>query len=175
MAKVLSIQGEQQEQEALTLWASDDEVAEFVDGADDKHLICRERGRHDWKSIRGSGAGLVFTGTTLDDFPERRQLCPDCEAVERIEVWDVKVAKGGKDRGKVSRCILLEVKFRYVEDGYLNKDTGRMKPKQIKAAVGSAALKGKSYRDVMGQAREAQKKRIAEARQRQLALVADTA
>jgi hypothetical protein len=179
MAKVLSIQGEQQEQVQETLWATDDDVAGFVEGADDKHLICRERGRHDWRSIRQEGRGLVFTGTTLDDFPERRQLCPDCKAVERVEVWDVKYVKGGKDRGKVSRCELLSVSFRYVDDGYQNKTGhGRMKPKQIKAAVGTVALRGMSYREVMAQARKAQeerKKLIAEARRRQLALVAETA
>lgn len=174
--KLLSIQGEQEEAEVLTLWATDDEVAEFVEGANDQHLVCRERGRHAWKAIRSSG-GLVFTGVTKDEYPERRETCPDCQAVERIEVWDVKFYASGKKKGQVKSCALLEVDYAYIDRAYLNKPhAGRMKPKQIKGAVGRMALEtshfsSTDYRKMISDAKAARAAREAAVKRNQMTLV----
>lgn len=176
MSKVVSsIQGEQQEERELTLWATDDEVAEFVEGAIDKHLICRERGRHDWKAIRTTG--LVFTGVTRDDFPERRQTCPDCQAVEKVEVWDVKFYQSGAKKGQVRSCVLLTDYTHYTDTAYQNKrGAGRMRPKQIRAAVGAVALTGQhfsaqEYRALIAKEKQARKDREAAAKRSQMSLV----
>lgn len=176
MVKVLtSIQGERQEERELTLWATDDEVAEFVEGANDRHLICRERGRHDWQAIRRTG--LVFTGVTKDDYPERRLTCPDCQAAERVEVWDVKFYASGAKKGQVKSCVLLSSYTHYIDAAYQNKKhVGRMRPGQIRGAVGAMALTGQhfgasEYRAMIAEAKRARKDREAAVKRNQMKLV----
>lgn len=174
-AKVLSIQGEQQEEVELTLWATDDEVAEFVEGAIDRHLICRERGRHNWRAIKTSG--LVFTGVTKDDFPERRQTCPDCQAVERVEVWEVNFFASGAKKGRVKSCKLLSSYTHYTDSAYQNKPhAGRMRPGQIRASVGAMMLENagysaQQYRTMITEAKKARKSREAASKRAQMTLV----
>ena len=123
----------QQEEVELTLWATDDEVDEFVRGANDQHLICRERGRHDWQAIRTTG--LVFTGITKDDYPERRTACPICRAVERVEVWDVKFTQQRRGQGQTLRA--AHCYTHYIDDATRTQmHAGRMQPRQIRGAVG---------------------------------------
>lgn len=174
MAKVVSIQGERQEEEALTLWATDGEVDDFVREADDKYLLCRDRARHGYRTVKQAVAdGLEFCGETHDGFLERRELCPDCEAVERVEVWDV----GHNPRsGRVTRCKLVRAYTYYVDEAYQNKTgAGRMKPRQIRESIASQALGTRSYRKLVADAKKRQAERREAARKAQLELVAHSA
>lgn len=171
MAKVVSIQGEKQQEDELTLWASDAEVDTFVQHADDRHLVCRDRARHAYRTVKQAVAdGLRFTGQTADGFLERREICPDCRAVERVELWDVR----HNSHNKVTRCVLVNAYTHYVDTSYQNAPgSGRMKPKQIREAVASLALNGMSYRSLVQDAQKTKKARLDEARKAQLALLTD--
>jgi hypothetical protein len=137
-----SIQAEQQETYGAITWATDEEVDDFVANADDAVLICRERARHNFPTIKSGG--LKFSGVTADGLMERRLLCPDCARVERVELWDVR-----HRRGAITRCELVAARLDYLDSTYLNKQgTGRIKAKQIRNSVGSSLLAGQSFREL---------------------------
>lgn len=158
MAKVLSIQGEQEQDVQETLWASDESVDTFVRDVDERFLLCRDRVRHGYRTVtQAVAAGLEFTGETPDGFLERRELCPDCKAVERVEVWDV---SHNRRTGKVTKCKLISSYTHYVDMTYQNaRGEGRMKATQIRSAIATQAMGETNYRKLVADAKKRQKER----------------
>src|SRR5918995_6646688 len=171
-----SIQGEQQVEIQDTLWATDDEVSEFVAGADDGILACRERGRHFFPPTRVSK--MHFYRITREGRWERRVPCEVCRHVApngtpgeprvvKVELWDIK-----HKRNKVLRngCQLVRSYLDYVDPTYLNKTgRGRMKPKQIQAVVGSVELEGMNVVELRKQVVAEEEARAKELRERWIA------
>lgn len=147
-----SIQGEQQQAASATLWASDEEVMEYVQSVADAVLACRQRGRHFFLSIQDTG--MVFVRVTATGLLVRRAGCESCGCVVRVELWDVR-----HKRDVVTRAELVDSFLDYTDSSYLGKPGhGRMKPKQIRNAVATLALQGQSFKDVLRAATEASKK-----------------
>jgi len=174
-----SIQGEQQVEIQDTLWAADAEVDEFVLHADDGVIACRERGRHQFAPTRMSG--MTFHSINREGFYVRRVPCDSCRRMEvgpdgdtlvpglprviRVEIWDVK-----HKRDKIVRCDLVRTYSEYVDPSYLNKPGhGRMKPRQIRASVGSQQLVGQSLTALRKQILKEEEQRAKEMRERWLA------
>jgi hypothetical protein len=159
MSPSRSIQGEQQETRASATLMNQAEVDRYVDSADDRVLTCRERGRHPFPSIRE--AGLRFEGVSSDGLLIRRIQCPSCGLARRMEFWDVR-QKGNR----ITRCELVEARTEYkterLTDGTVRSYTappghGRITPKQVRNAVGTSALAGHSYRNLIRAARKAER------------------
>lgn len=141
-----SIQGEQQEQYYDTLWASDEAVAEWVDDADEGFVICRERARHGYRRVK-RGERLSFVAKTKTGFYVRRELCPDCKAVQLVELYALRPKKGTKNIiAEAERVLSYPV---YVNKAYLGKPGfGRMKPGKVRDAIVSHALAGVDIREL---------------------------
>lgn len=146
-----SIQGEHQAARGRAIWASDEAVDRWTADAPDGVLACRERGRHSYPPTRT--VGMRFDDRDTDGFFVRRVPCDVCAHVNddgtpgpprvvRRETWDVRTRKGA-----IVRCDLVEAVTEYVDRGYLGTPGhGRMRPRQIRSATGSAALAGHDFR-----------------------------
>ena len=138
--KVLSIQGEQQQDTGL-IKASGDDVDLYVDQVSDDVLVCRERGRHLFPSIRQ--AGIHFSDVDSDNLLIRRVTCTSCQLAVRVEKWE-----GTRQRGRTrfSR-VASTLEYRTGPGGqtYLApQGRGRMTPRQIGDSIASKALQGQS-------------------------------
>ena len=138
--KVLSIQGEQQQDTGL-IKASDDDVDLYVDQVSDDVLVCRERGRHLFPSIRQ--AGIHFSDVDSDNLLIRRVTCTSCQLAVCVEKWE-----GTRQRGRTrfSR-VASTLEYRTGPGGqtYLApQGRGRMTPRQIGDSIASKALQGQS-------------------------------
>lgn len=140
LPKVLSIQGEQQ-QEAGYVKASDEDVDLYVDRVSDEVLACRERGRHLFPTIRQ--AGIYFSEVDSDGLFVRRLTCTCCELAVKVEKWE-----GARQRGRTRfHRVASHLEYRTGRDGqtYLSPTgRGRMTPRQIGDSVASKALAGQS-------------------------------
>ena len=139
----LSIQGEQQEDAVGGWYAMDqDDVDAYVDRSSDGVLICRERGRHWWPTIRE--AGIVFSD--VDDSTGlfiRRLECKSCKLAVRKEWWEA------VRRGRSSRFYPVSASIEYHEgpegERYLApQGRGHMTARQVRESLASAALTGQS-------------------------------
>jgi len=153
-----SIQGEQQDDRAGGGVMSQEDVDRYVGSVDDAVLACRERGRHLYPSTR---SGLRFVGVTDEGLLIRRAPCECCGLAIRVEFWDVR-----HHRGKVTRCELVtarvEYRSEYTDGGQLRSYVapsghGRVTPKLVRNALGTDALAGQSYRDLLKQAKQAER------------------
>lgn len=146
-----SIQGEQQSTTDAHLYATDDQVDEYIRRMSDGVINCRERGRHSFAPVRVTG--MHFVGVTPLGLLVRRVLCDSCLMVERVEEWDVR-----HKRGKVTRAELVSARLDYLDPTYrADRGHGRMRPRQIRNAVASLALEGSSFRETLKSAHEALK------------------
>jgi hypothetical protein len=144
-----SIQGEQQARAGAAVWADQSEVDAYVATQPDDTLACRSRGRHTYEQLRKSER-MRFSGVTAEGFLVRMVPCEVCGKVWRVEEWDV---RHRKDR--IIRMDLVRAYPKY-GPGYLGKPgQGRMKPRQIQSATGTAAMHDLSYRQVRKEAVEA--------------------
>lgn len=154
-SKFRSIQGEQQHQQQLDLFMPQEDVDTYVRESDDKVVECRERGRHPFETIRSSQ--MRFEGETEEGFLVRRQVCPCCGLAVRVEHWDVR-----HHRGRVTRCELVMARTEYrterLKDGTVRRyvapaGRGRIRPRQIRNTVGTMALSGMSYTELIREVR----------------------
>jgi hypothetical protein len=146
----LSIQGERTARRAAAVWATDDEAADYARHQPDEVIACREAGRHVYPATRQSlAAGPPFTDITPEGFYVRELPCDRCRHVNadgtpglprivRREVWDVK-----HTRGRITSAQLVSAVPVVVDPDYLNpKGQGRIKPRQVRAAIVGEHLKG---------------------------------
>ena len=137
-----SIQGEQQASYDAPLWMDDGEVDKYVDSVSEKVLECRERGRHWFPSIRE--AGMVFNDVTDDGLLIRTLKCKCCGLVQRLEYWEV------VGRGKSTRYVFVTARPDYSLVGADGErytappGGGRIKPRQIRNSLATAALAGQT-------------------------------
>jgi hypothetical protein len=148
----LSIQGEQ-EQEAGSVRASEDDVDRYVDNAPDEVLACRERGRHLYPSIRQ--AGIEFTGVDTNGLFLRKVVCTCCGLAVRVERWEA------TRRGRNMRYqrVAADLEYRIGPDGQTYEappGRGRMTSGQIANSVASQALKGQSVSELRQAAKRAE-------------------
>ena len=155
----LSIQGERQQRAAIR-WAGEKTVERWVTEHSPGVVACRERNRHDPPTIAETG-GLHFEGIDYLGFHLRRTRCKSCKLVDIVEQWDV------AHRGNViTKAVRVGSTPDYSVRGpngekYLGpKGEGRMRPKDVRSAIGTGYLKGMSYRDL-------RKETLANARQRE--------
>ena len=138
----LSIQGEQAD--AAGGWSQMDQgdVDAYVDRSPDGVLICRERGRHWWPTIRE--AGIVFSD--VDDSSGlfiRRLECKSCKLAVRKEWWEA------VRRGSATRYYPVSASLEYREgpegERYLGpQGRGHMTARQVRESLASTALSGQS-------------------------------
>jgi hypothetical protein len=149
LSKGLSIQGEQQ-RDIDWIRASDEDVDLYVDQVSDDVLICRERGRHLFPSIRQ--AGIHFSDVDADGLLIRRLVCTCCALAVRVEKWE-----GTRQRGRTrfSR-VVSQLEYRTGDEGQIYlapSGRGRMTPRQIGDSVASKALAGQTLTAVRKAAR----------------------
>ncbi|WP_181781048.1 hypothetical protein [Pseudonocardia pini] len=136
----LSIQGEQQ-QDVGYVKASEDDVDLYVDGVSDEVLMCRERGRHLFPTIRQ--AGIHFTEVDDEGLFLRRLTCTCCRLAVRVEKWEG-VRRGGRTRfARVASNLEYQVGLN--GEKYLAPSgRGHMTPRQIGDSIASKALAGQT-------------------------------
>jgi hypothetical protein len=150
-----SIQGEYEQVTVDAMFASDEDVAAYVETASPGVRACRERGRHLFAPTQVTG--MVFVGVDEAGLLIRRVDCDSCGMVERVELWDVR-----HHRGKVTRAVLVSAKPAYKDPAYLNKaGKGRMTPKQVRNALATIELGGLDFRQLLKAARSAGKEEAA--------------
>jgi hypothetical protein len=173
----LSIQGESAARRAATIWATDAEAADYTRSQPDGVVACRERGRHQYPPTRGSiTEGPPFIDITPEGFYVREIPCDSCRHVDddgnpglprvvRREVWDLK-----HHRGVITSAALVSAKPVVLDPEYRHgKGQGRIKPRQVRAAVVGAALSGqkiKTLRQTIITEREERNRLITEAYER---------
>jgi hypothetical protein len=141
-----SIQGEQQQVIAETLWASDEDTAEWINKADDGWIICKQRSRHGYQRAK-RGDRLQFTGKTKSGYYVRRVLCPDCKAVELVELWIFKPKRGTQNI--IGAAELVGAYPNYLDRSYLAAPgTGRMKTSKIRQLIVTDAMTGVDLREI---------------------------
>jgi hypothetical protein len=136
----LSIQGEQQ-QDAGYVRASEEDVDLYVDGVSDEVIMCRERGRHLFPTIRQ--AGIHFSEVDEEGLFIRRLTCTCCQLAVRVERWEG-VRRGGRTRfARVTSGLVYQTGPK--GEMYLAPSgRGHMTPRQIGDSVASKALAGES-------------------------------
>lgn len=140
LSAALSIQGEQ-ERDSGWVRASDEDVDLYVDRVSDAVLMCRERGRHLFPTIRD--AGIRFTGVDGDGLFLRRLVCTCCDLAVKVEKWEGVRARG---RTRFHR-VASSLEYRTGPNGevYLAPSgRGHMTARQIGDSVASKALQGQS-------------------------------
>ncbi|SDF15689.1 hypothetical protein [Pseudonocardia oroxyli] len=145
-SSVLSIQGEQQaDQQQGYVRASDEDVDLYVDGVSDEVIMCRERGRHLFPTIRQ--AGIRFAEVDGDGLFIRRLVCTCCDLAVRVEKWEG-ARRGGRTRfARVASS--LEYRTGAKGEVYLAPaGRGHMTPRQIGDSVASKALAGQSLTEL---------------------------
>jgi hypothetical protein len=113
------------------------DVDAYVDAATPGILTCRERGRHDWPSVRD---GIHFTDYTDDGLFLRRLRCPTCECAERVETWEsYRIGRRTRYRPVASR-VWYPGRGQYVAPA----GRGRLSAKLVRESIASAELTGTS-------------------------------
>ena len=142
----LSIQGERQREIEETLWASDDELRAWLNEAHPGWVVCKERVRHGYTRAK-RGERLHFTGKTKKGYYVRRVLCPDCKAVEMVELWTFIPRKGTKN--KIGEAEMILSYPNYVDKNYLAvPGTGRMKTQRLRELMVTEAMVGLDLREI---------------------------
>lgn len=138
---ISSIQGEQQP-ESRYVPASQDDVDEYVEGASDGVLDCRQGRRHPFPPFRKNE--LHFTAVDEDDNFVRQIECPSCQCATRIEKW---AWIGGPKTGRME-FVDSHIDYhpnRHTGEVYLAKPgTGRYTPRAVKNSMATMAMKGQS-------------------------------
>jgi hypothetical protein len=151
-----SIPGEQQEETAAQ-YMNEVEVEKYVGSASPGVVTCRERGRHDYPTIRE--AGLHFVDVNEYGLHIRRVRCRSCNLVDNVEEWDVLHRNGVVTRAeRVSATPDYSVRGPNGERYLGPSGHGRMTPKMVKNTVATGELKGHSFKDIRREIREAQKR-----------------
>lgn len=144
--EALSIQGIAQKAREETLWASDDDTAEWIERADDGWIICKQRSRHGYLRAK-RGDRLRFTGKTKTGYFVRRILCPDCKAVELVELWVLKPKRGTKNI--IAEAEVVASYPNYLDKNYLAAPgTGRMKTSKIRQMIVMQTMAGVDMREL---------------------------
>lgn len=142
----LSTQGERERVHHQAIWASPDETAQWVEEADEGWLVCRERVRHGYVRAK-RGQRLRFVSKTRSGLYVRRELCPDCKAVELVELYELVPRRGTKNT--VDDAVLVVSYPNYLIKGYLGKKgEGRKRTRDIRHAINVAGLRGLDLRDI---------------------------
>jgi hypothetical protein len=155
-----SIQGEQQDQVQGYVRASEEDVDLYVDGVSDEVIMCRERGRHLFPTIRQ--AGIHFSEVDDEGLFIRRLTCTCCRLAVRVERWE------GARRGGRTRFARVTSGLVY-QDGpngevYLAPSgRGHMTPRQIGDSVASKALAGQTLTELRKAAKAEAKKTVEKA------------
>ncbi|WP_271214863.1 hypothetical protein [Pseudonocardia halophobica] len=150
-----SIQGEQQDDlQQGYVRASEEDVDLYVDGVSDEVIMCRERGRHLFPTIRQ--AGIHFSEVDEEGLFIRRLTCTCCRLAVRVERWE------GARRGGRTRFARVTSGLVYQDgpngEAYLAPSgRGHMTPRQIGDSVASKALAGQSLTALRKAAKDAQK------------------
>lgn len=144
-AAVLSIQGEAQH-DAGTLFASPEDVDQYVDQATDGIRACREAGRHPFPGV-ARVRGAIFSAITEDGLLVRELVCPQCRCAVRVELWE------SYGRGKAARVRFLSasVTYRPGPDGErypAPPGRGRITQRAVKESIATAALAGASITEL---------------------------
>jgi hypothetical protein len=165
----VSIQGERQRARQAALWASDSEVAIYVQGQPDGVVDCRERGRHQYPGSRlalSHPDAPPFTDITPEGWYVREIGCESCRKVNddgtpgmfrviRIEHWHLLHNSRGVIKEGGAQLVRAHPKI--VDPAYLNPPgQGRIKPRSVRGAVMSAALKGVNVNTLTREIREHQ-------------------
>ena len=138
----LSIQGEQGDAAGGWFQMDQDDVDAYVDRSSDGVLICRERGRHWWPTIRE--AGIVFSDVDESSGLFIRRLeCKSCNLAVRKEWWEA------VRRGKATRYYPVTSSLEYREgpegERYLGpQGRGHMTARQVRESLASTVLAGQS-------------------------------
>lgn len=163
----LSIQGEAQRRRAETLWATDTEVAIYVQGQPDGVVNCRERGRHQYPGTRlalTDKDAPPFTDITPEGWYVREIGCTSCQHVNddgtpgpfrvvRIEHWHL--LHNARGVIKENGAQLVRARPQVVDPDYLNPPgQGRIKPRSVRGAVMSAAMRGLNVNTLTREIRE---------------------
>jgi hypothetical protein len=141
----LSIQGEQQQDQQGYVKASEEDVDLYVDGVSDEVIMCRERGRHLFPTIRQ--AGIHFSEVDEEGLFIRRLTCTCCQLAVRVERWE------GSRRGGRTRFARVTSGLVYLSgpngEAYLAPaGRGHMTPRQIGDSVASKALAGQTLTEL---------------------------
>ena len=159
---VRSIQGEQQEAVQLALVMPQEDVDKYISTVDDLIIQCRERGRHMFMSVRKGG--LRFEGQNEEGLLIRRERCSCCQLAVKVELWDVR----HNARNKVTRCELVTSRVEYRTEHLPNGNVrrypapsgrGRVYSKAVRNAVGTAALAGMSYTELLKTVKKTERER----------------
>ncbi|EWM19688.1 hypothetical protein [Kutzneria sp. 744] len=135
-----SIQGEQCH-DTERARATEDAIDDYVESASEWVLACRERGVHEFPTIKE--IGIAFTAVNRDGLFVREVLCTRCGLAVRTENWE------GFKRGRRSRFRKVSSDLRYLKgrngERYLAPPgQGRMTPRQIADAIASKVLHDQS-------------------------------
>lgn len=138
----VSIQGEHQLALDPDLFADQADVDDFVGKLPDSLLICRERGRHDFPTMREVGSIQLITNA--DGELIREDVCRTCQCAVRVEVWE------GFRRNRQVRYRKVGRSRTYYRAGPNGEKYpappghGRMTPRQIQEAIATQLLAGVS-------------------------------
>lgn len=149
----LSIQGGRVVAKEEGMFMSEGDVDEYVRGASESVLTCRERGRHMFPSIRM--IGVDFEGVDDLGLLIRRVKCLCCKLAVRVERWEAR----GRGANVRYRPVASSTQYVTGEDGqtYLGPSgRGRMTPKMIQEAVATTELSGHTIGELRKAARRKQ-------------------
>lgn len=142
----LSIQGVAEQAREETLWASDAEHRAWLEDASDGWVTCKERVRHGYRRAK-RGERLHFRGKTKSGYYVRRELCPDCKAVELVELWMLKPKRGTKNIVDEAEMVLSYPN--YVDKSYLaTPGTGRYRARTFRQIIVTEAMAGVDLREI---------------------------
>lgn len=136
----VSIQGEHQIALDPAVFADQADVDEFVGKLPDALLICRERGRHDFPTMREVGS--IQLKVNEDGELVREDVCRTCQCAVRVEIWE------GFRRGRQVRYHKVGQSRTYYRVGPNGEKYpappghGRMTPRQVQEAIATQLLKG---------------------------------
>jgi hypothetical protein len=153
--KPQSIQGFQQDQASQDQYMSDGDVDEYVSKASDEVLMCRERGRHLWPSVRK--VGVHFTGVTTEGLLVRQLRCECCGLAERREFWET-VGRGSNLRYRPVDATTVYLTGDSGEKYLVPSGRGRMTSKMVRGTLVSKALEGQTLTSVKAAARQSGKR-----------------
>lgn len=129
-----------------------DDVDEYVYSASYEVVECRME-RHNFRAARRNGP--IFTGVTEDGLLIWRMRCGGCGLVQRIELWGPKTVRGKTRWEPVATYVDYSLRGANGERYLAPAGHGRMAPRQVREAVVTKALAGKSVRTVRKMAKEA--------------------
>jgi hypothetical protein len=126
---------------------AEEDVDNYVDSADADIVTCRERGRHDYPTIRETG--MRFVGVNQHGLHVRRVRCKTCKLVDSVEEWDLVHKRGVVQRAtRVGAYVDYSVRGPNGEHYLGPAGRGRMTPKAVRSSLATAALKGQSFKEI---------------------------